>query len=130
MNTRTLRRKVIIREYDFEKVKAQAFAPLAFMGFSDTLYDRAEFKLITKTDLEHENLIKILKKGCDDNPLRPTAIPALLLFNAKDYLYNEKYIEWHSEYDEDGYIWVQARKNTPKTRLGWGIFEKDLTSRL
>ena len=127
---RTLRRKVIIREYDYERVRSYAFMPLRHMGLNDTLYDRAEFTPITKTQLEHENLIKILKEVRGENPLRPTTVPALFLFNAKDYLYNERYIEWTSEYDDNGYIWIQSKKNAPKTRLGWGIFEKDLTSRL
>jgi hypothetical protein len=134
MKTRTLRRKVIIREYDYERVRKQAFAPLTFMGMLDTLYDRSEFKLITRQQLEHENLIKLLKDdkktGLFQNLLKPTTIPSLFLFNVKDYLYDQRYIEWHSEYDEDGYIWVQARKNTPRSRLGWAIFEKDLISRL
>jgi hypothetical protein len=130
MKTRTLRRKVIIREYDYEKVYSQAFAPLCFMGLVNTLYDRAEFIPLTKTKLEHENLICLLKESSRSNPLRPTEVPALFLFNAKDYLYNQKYIDWHSEYDDSGYIWIQARKNTPRSRLGWGIFEKDVISRL
>ena len=130
MKTRTLKRKVIIREYDFNKVRDQAFAPLACMGILDTLYDRAEFIPLTKNDLEIQNLVHVIKKGQDDNPLKPTGVPAAFLYNAKDYLYSAKYIDYHPEYDEDGYIWVQARKNTPRTRLGWGIFEKDLGSRV
>lgn len=127
MNTRTLRRKVIIREYDFNKVRDQAFAPL---GISGALYDRAEFVPLTKNDLEIQNLVHVIKKGQDNNPLKPTGIPAAFLYNARDYLYSLKYVDYHPEYDEEGYIWVQARKNTPRTRLGWGIFEKDLVSRL
>ena len=127
MAIRTLRRKVIIREYDFNKVRDQAFAPL---GISGALYDRAEFVPLTKNDLEIQNLVHIIKKGQDNNPLKPTGIPAVFLYNAKDYLYSPKYIDYNPEYDEDGYIWVQARKNTPRSRLGWGIFEKDLESRL
>jgi hypothetical protein len=130
MAIRTLRRKVIIREYDYEKVRDQSFMPLRSMGLMETMYDRAEFRPITKTQLEYDNLIMLLRDDFEENPLRPTAIPALFLFNAKDYLYNQKYIEWKSEYDDDGYIWIQAKKNAPRTRLGWGIFEKDLVSRL
>ena len=130
MALRTLRRKVIIREYDFIKVRDQAFAPLARFGIpagmSNTLYDRAEFVPLTKNELEMQNLIHVLKKADNDNPLKPTGIPAVFLYNAKDYLYSSKYIDYNPEYDEDGYIWVQARKNTPRSRLGWGIFEKDL----
>jgi hypothetical protein len=126
MKKRTLRRKVIIREYDFERVREQVFNPLGI----HTLYDRAEFIPLNKEALEQENLIKLLKSGENRNPFKPTSIPAVFLFNIRDHLYNQKYIDWNSEYDEEGYIWVQARKNTPRTRLGWGVFEKDLESRL
>ena len=54
----------------------------------------------------------------------------MLLYNLKDYLYNQKYYEWNVSLDDDGYVCVQARKNTPKTRIGWAVFEKDLVSRL
>lgn len=130
MTKRILRRKVIIREYDFERVKAQAFAPLTFMGTIEALYDRAEFVPLNRDSLEKENLIKILKNPQKDNPFKPTQVPALFLYNVKDYLYNEKYINWKVEYDEDGHIWVQSRKNTPRSKLGWGFFEKDLESKL
>lgn len=129
MAVRTLKRKVIIREYDFKKVRDQAFAPLS-MGMLELLYDRAEFKPLKRDDLEKENLIRVIKTPDKSNPFKPTEVPALFLFNIKDYLYNEKYIDWNAEYDEDGYIWVQARKNTPRSRLGWGIFEKDLECRI
>jgi hypothetical protein len=128
MALRTLKRKVIIREYDFHKVKADVVST----GFTTqvVLYDRVEFKPIKRDDLEKENLLRVLKQPEKSNPFKPTEIPALFLFNVKDYLYNEKYIEWNAEYDEDGYIWVQARKNTPRSKLGWGVFEKDFHSRL
>lgn len=128
MALRTLRRKVIIREYDFVRVRSDAL-DIGFVKYH-ALYDRAEFKPLKKDDLEKENLLKVLKDPVKNNPFKPTEIPALFLFNVKDYLYNQKYIDWNAEYDEDGYIWVQARKNTPRSKLGWGIFEKDLTSRL
>jgi hypothetical protein len=74
MKTRTLRRKVIIREYDYEKVYSQAFAPLAHLGLDSTLYDRAEFIPLTKTKLEHENLIELLKESNRSNPYRNSSI--------------------------------------------------------
>ncbi len=127
MALRTLKRKVIIREYDFVKVKEQATG-LYFDGTA--LYDRVSFYPINRDNLEKENLLRILKNPDKTNPFKPTEVPALLLFNIKDYLFNQKYIEWNAEYDNDGYIWVQARKNTPRSRLGWGIFEKDLKCRI
>lgn len=130
MALKTLRRRVIIREYDFDKVRTQAFSPLSFAETISTLYDRAEFKPFTRDGLEKEHLLQILKKPKHENPFKPTQIPAIFLYNLRDYLYNEKYINWNAEYDDEGYIWVQARKNTPRSRLGWGIFEKDLTCRI
>lgn len=127
MALRTLKRKVIIREYDFNKVKEQATG-LYYDGMS--LYDRVSFSPLSRDNLEKENLLRLLKDPNKTNPFKPTEVPALLLFNIKDYLFNQKYIEWNAEYDKDGYIWVQARKNTPRSKLGWGIFEKDLNSRL
>lgn len=132
MTKRTLRRKVIIREYDFNKVKEQAFMPIACMGISDTLYDRASFLPLNQDNLEKLKVEEILRgktaglKSVDWN----LKMPAVLVAQLKDYLYNNRYYDWQVTIDEEGYICVQARKNTPKSRLGWGIFEKDLESRL
>ena len=54
----------------------------------------------------------------------------MILFDLKDYLYNERYVHWKVSVDEEGYICVQARNNTPKSRLGFAVFEKDLVSRI
>ena len=132
MAIRTLRRKVIIREYDFNKVKEQAFMPIACMGISDTLYDRASFLPLNQDNLEKLKVEEILKgktavlKSVDWN----LKMPAILVAQLKDYLYNNRYYDWQVSIDEEGYLCVQARKNTPKTRLGWGIFEKDLQCRI
>ena len=130
MTKRTLRRKVIIREYDFHKVKADALS----VGFVSqyVLYDRAEFIPLNQETLEKLKLVEVLKGRANaiskvDSSLKN---PALLLYNLKDYLYNEKYIDWQVTIDEDGYLCVQSRKNTPKTRIGWGVFEKDYECRI
>jgi hypothetical protein len=132
MKKRTLRRKVIIREYDFNKVKDQAFAPLACMGLIDSLYDRADFIPINQENLEKLKLVEILKGKT--SKLTEVELnlkkPAILVAQLRDYLYNAKYYQWHVTVDEEGYVCVQARKNTPKSRLGWAVFEKDITSRL
>ena len=132
MAVRTLRRKVIIREYDFNKVRDQAFAPLSYMGILDSLYDRASFLPLNQDNLEKLKVEEILRgkatvlKSVDWN----LKMPAILVAQLKDYLYNTRYYDWQVTIDEEGYLCVQARKNTPKSRLGWGIFEKDLESRL
>lgn len=127
MAIRTLRRKVIIREYDFEKVKAEAIGPIGF-GHINSLYDRASFTPFTKELLGQEYLMKILGDKTKKSLSRPDQHPANWLWDMKDQLYNPSYIQYHPEYDDDGFIYVQARRNTPRTKLGWGVFEKDLIS--
>ncbi len=126
MDIKVLRRKVIIREYDFERVRAQAFVPLKTMGIPDTLYDRAEFTPFTKDSINRDYVMKILGDKTKKSLAKPNHYPSNWLFDMKDSLYSEKYINYHPEFDEDGYMWVQSRKNTPKSRLGWAVFEKDL----
>lgn len=132
MAIRTLRRKVIIREYDFERVRDQAFAPLDMIGLSETLYDRAEFIPLNQENLEKLKVIDILrsKKTKISEVDLDLKRPALLVAQLRDYLYSDKYYQWHVTVDEEGYVCVQARKNTPKTRLGWAIFEKDMKCRI
>jgi hypothetical protein len=133
MAIRTLRRKVIIREYDYRKVYVEAFMPLSCMGFKETLYDRAEFTPLDYEALEKLKVIEILR-GKKSTPLITAEwnhnIPAMILFDLKDYLYDARYYDWKVTIDQEGYLCVQARKNTPKTRLGWAVFEKDVESRI
>ncbi len=132
MAIRILRRKVIIREYDFNKVRDQAFAPLAYMGILDSLYDRASFLPLNQDNLEKLKVEEILrgKTAVLNSVDWDLKMPAVLVAQLKDYLYNSQYYHWKITVDDEGYLCVQARKNTPKSRLGWGIFEKDLESRL
>lgn len=123
MKTRLLRRKVLIREYDYEKVREQAIP---------VLYDRTEFTPLNKDSLEKLKLVDLLKGR--HTPITEVSLnlkhPALTLYELKDYLYNEKYYNWNVTLDEEGYICVQARKNTPISRIGMGIFEKDIKCRI
>lgn len=125
MTKRTLRRRVIMREYDFVKVRADALN----VGFTTSyvLYDRADFQPLNQETLEKLKLVDLLKGK--QTPLAKSDAnlqnPALLLFHLKDYLYDERYIDWNVDVDDDGYLCVQSRKNTPRTRLGWAVFEKD-----
>jgi len=130
MTKRTLRRRVIIREYDYKRVREQALGSL--LDLPCTLYDRAEFMPLNQENLEKLKMIELLKGK--QSPLAKTnpelKNPALLLFHLKDYLYDKRYIDWNVDIDEDGYLCVQSRKNTPRTRLGWAVFEKDYESKL
>ncbi len=124
---RVLRRRVIIREYDFIKLRAQAFAPLSCMGITDTLYDRAEFLPFTEESLSKDYMMMLLGSRQIKNLKPMKGHPANWLADMSDYLYNKKYIDYHPEIDkEDGFIYVRARKNTPRTKIGWGVFEKDI----
>jgi len=130
MAIRTLRRKVIIREYDFNKIKDEALGQ-HYDGYA--LYDRVSFEPLNEKNLEKLKLLDILK-GKRNSALSTIDIdfvyPIRLLRDLKDYLYSEQYYRWDVTVDNEGYLCVQARKNTPKSRLGWGIFEKELESRL
>lgn len=125
MAIRTLRRKVIIREYDYKKVSHDALMNRQAV----CLYDRASFSPIKLTDLEKHQMIEILK-GKEQPTWRDLQSPAITLYNVKDSLYDPRYYDWQVTYDEEGYLCVQSRKNTPLSRIGWGIFEKDLTARV
>lgn len=130
MAIRTLRRKVIIREYDYAKVAHQAT-----QGFYDgvALYDRVSFIPFDQAGLEKAQVIEILQ-GKTSTPLIKADwndnIPAMMLYNLRDYLFDKRYYEWKVTIDEQGFLCVQARKNTPKSRIGYGIFEKDLECRI
>lgn len=133
MKKRTIKRQVIIREYDFKKVQEQALSPMDCMGFKEALYDRVSWLPLNAENLEKLKMLDILK-GKNYTPLVEADLdlkhPASLVAFLKDYLYNEKYYHWLVTIDDEGYLCVQSRKNTPKTRLGWGIFEKDIECRI
>jgi hypothetical protein len=129
MKTRTLRRRVIIREYDFHKVQTDA---LESKYGGQALYDRVSFTPLNEDTLEKLRLQELLKGKT--GPLTEINFdltsPTLLVYQLRDYLYDGRYYDWNVSTDLDGFLCVQARKNTPKTRLGWGVFEKDLVCRL
>lgn len=129
MKSRTLTRRVIIREYDFNKIKDQALGPF-YDGYS--LYDTVTFMPLDREGLEKLKIMELLKGKT--GPLTEIdwdlKMPSLLLWQLRDYLYNERYTDWTVTTDDEGYLCVQARKNTPKSRIGWGVFEKTFTSRL
>jgi len=125
MKSRTLKRKVLIREYDFTRVQKEAFRPVGLVS----LYDRASFEPVTFNDLERQQIIEILK-GKTETTWRDLEQPARALYNVRDSLYDNRYFDWRVTFDEEGYLCVQSRKNTPLSRIGWGIFEKDLSARI
>jgi len=131
MAMRTLKRKVIIREYDYHKIADQALS-VGLYADNMSLYDRVSFTPLNEDALEKLKLQEILRGKT--GPLTETywnlERPKLLVYQLKDYLYDDRYFDWSVSTDEDGYLCVQSRKNTPKTRLGWGVFEKDIKCRI
>jgi carotenoid cleavage dioxygenase-like enzyme len=118
-----LRRRVIIRQYDYLKLAHEAIPGL---------YDASSFVPITLKELEQEHLMMVLSEKPSEKLLVPRnyqsdekyyEYPQNYLWHMQNRLYDKKYVGWFSEYDEDGYLWIQARKNTPRTLLGWGEFE-------
>ena len=132
MKTRTLTRKVIIREYDFNKIKDSALETGYYVD-NMALYDRVSFTPLNQEELEKLKIIDILK-GKHSTPIMEAIwevkFPATLLYGLRDYLYDERYYRWDVTHDEEGYICVQSRKNNPKSRIGWAVFEKELTCRI
>jgi hypothetical protein len=131
MAIRTLKRKVIIREYDYHKIADQALS-IGLYADNMSLYDRVSWTPLNQDNLEKLKLIELLKGKA--GPITKVDIdltmPAMLVAQLKDYLYDEKYYHWNISIDSEGYMCVQSRKNTPKTRLGWGVFEKDIKCRI
>jgi hypothetical protein len=131
MAIRILKRKVIIREYDYHKIADQALR-IGLYADNMSLYDRVSWTPLNQDNLEKLKLIELLKGKA--GPITKVDIdltmPAMLVAQLKDYLYDEKYYHWNISIDSEGYMCVQSRKNTPKTRLGWGVFEKDIKCRI
>ena len=121
----------MIREYDFNKIRDQALG-IGYYVDNTALYDRVSWTPISKDTLEKLKLQEILKGKT--SPLTTADLnlkmPAVLVAQLRDYLYNEKYYHWKVSVDEEGYLCIQSKSNAPKTRLGWGVFEKDLGCRI
>lgn len=124
LKSRLLRRRVIIRRYDYDLLYGRALG--LFEG--QTLYDRAEFTPLTRDSLEKQNLVLILKGQASWDRHLSTKYPIHLLTRFRDYLYDPAYLKWTCTWDTEGLMWIQSRRNTPRTELGWAVFEKDLVA--
>lgn len=117
---KTLRRRCIIREYDFKKQYARSLI----------YYDTATFKPLSLAQLEKEVVFKRLKgetwtshKYVLGDPDSVYKAPKLWLLYMKDYLYNPEYHSWNITTEgDDQTIFVQYRNNTPKSCLGWAEY--------
>lgn len=123
-----LKRKILIREYDFNKLKSQA---LTKDYHGESLYDRATFTPITKNDLDKEYMLFVLLRDENDltsNPMnswKPTEFPNSYLLHVRKQCYNKEYPKWKCRFDDDGYLLIRYNKGTPETKIGWGMFEKE-----
>lgn len=113
--TKILRREVIVREYDFNQRLATA-VPL--------LYDSAEFVPITEQEIKNYALVDILKNPLKAKQDREPEHPWSWLVRKKDRCYRNDYYKFIRDIDENGYIWIQYKKNAPRSRLGWATLIK------
>ena len=113
MKNQTVKRQVLIREYDFNQIRRRALK----------LYDRVRWEPLLRDQLEKEYVLNLLKntQARSANPQWPREF----LESFGDRLYNKDYAKWQCVYDDQGYLWIQYGSNTPKTRLGRAFFEKD-----
>lgn len=116
-----IRRRVLIREYDYRKIISNNYGGIIFDGM--TLYTRSEFTPLTRDAVEKEVVWQNLSGGRQHWQYRHHEWQ--MFDGMKDYLFNSRYMQWKIFWDEEDYLCVQARSNTPCSRIGWGVFEYD-----
>jgi hypothetical protein len=120
---KTLRRRILIRSYDYEKkLRPQ----------SHGLYDRVEFTPITRLSNEQEYVWAVLNgrviETYGELPFDPTNLQTFM-HNQKirGQLYSTQYLDyqtyWHPD---DGTAVIYSRAYCPVCVLGWAVLEKDL----
>ena len=115
---KTLKRTVIIRDADLEKLLKRAIK----------LYDRVDIEPMTYRGLQQENLIAKLKAPHDSTiPLiRPLPDVYEDMLYREQTMYDRKYMNWQFTVDyPDGQIWVQSKINQPRQQLFRVVFERD-----
>lgn len=114
-----IRRKVLIREMDYNKLVTNAYGGIVFGGMM--LYNYSEFEPLTRDAIEKEVVWSNLTNGRQVWQYRHK--DRQMFDGMKDYLYNPRYMVWKVVWDKDNYLCVQARVNTPISRVGWATFE-------
>lgn len=123
----TIRRFNYIREYDFNKIKKQSLK----------LYDRVTFTPLTKSELDQQTTLELLK---DPNIFNKMYMPDWvdcpnrflyhmlpLLARKIRKMYNVNYAKWTWEHDnETDFIYIQAKDSGPRSPVGIAWFEKDV----
>lgn len=109
-----IRRRVLIREYDYEKkLKPQA----------KWLYSNISFEPINRTILEQEYMWATLQ---NKNPPKTTSIPALLSWvnsSGIGTVYSLRYSNYDYAWDSNGDAVIWYAVNKPRSRLGWATLE-------
>lgn len=116
MDMKTLKRRTLIRESDFRRIRARALR----------LYDRVEFTPVSCKEIEQEYLLGVLKSNSNHHKDSPPNLqyPRSYLRTIKHKLYDVNYAEWLSYQDND-LIYVKSRANARPSCLGWVTFERD-----
>ncbi len=111
-----LRRRILIRQYDFHRIQNRA----------QQVYDSVSFEPITLKEIEHEHLFRVLNGTKLPEPMYGEYhYPRNYLYAMQNYLYDKNYVDWFSNYDDDGYMYIQSKRNAPESMLGWATFEYD-----
>ena len=117
---RPIRRRVLIRESDYQRMVTNAYGGIVFDGMM--LYNHSEFDALTQTKIEQEIAWAVLQNRRHVWQYASRGVKNIF-FGMKDYLYNPRYADWRSFWDDQGYLCVQARSNTPVSKVGWATFE-------
>lgn len=122
-----IKRFVYIREYDFNKILKQSLK----------LYDRVTFEPLTKSQIDQQTTLELLKNPNFFNKIDMPdwmECPSImlrhycpLLARKMRKMYNVNYTKWDWEYDnETDLIYVQGKSNGPRSPIGIAWFEKDV----
>lgn len=113
---------MLIREYDYLKIISNDWGGIVFDGMM--LYNRSSFDPLTRAAIEKEIIWEKLTSSSKKIWQHHDSVHKIL-DGMKDWLYNARYADWKVSWDDDDYLCVQARSNTPRSRLGWAVFEYD-----
>jgi hypothetical protein len=116
---KTLRRRVLIRKYDYER---------KLLPQSHGLYDRVEFTPITQKSIEQDLIWSILKGQSIDTNEDFTNLGSYINLQRHNGLtYNPRYIDYSCYWDPfNGNAIMYSRADRPSSVLGWAVLEKDL----
>lgn len=115
---RTLRRTVIIRDSDLNKLISKTVK----------LFDRFDVEPMTYRGIQQEYIMLKLRGVNDDRIPRHRSLPALYedMLWREPILYDRRYVKWHLTMDyPDGQIYVQSTARSQREPLHRVTFERD-----